>query len=61
MGKRIDQIFGTPEARANHNAAREELAEVSSRTREETDEFLAANDKVIAAEKALPKWRQGPS
>jgi hypothetical protein len=61
MGKRIDRIIGTPEARAAHTAARTELAEVSAGTTEETDEFLAANDAVIQAEQALPKWRRGPS
>ncbi|WP_372344700.1 hypothetical protein [Streptomyces sp. KL116D] len=61
MGKRFDRVFGTPEARTAHREARHELAAVSAETREETDEFLAANQKVIDSEQALPKWRRGPS
>ncbi|MGW4075978.1 hypothetical protein ACWELB_21115 [Streptomyces asiaticus] len=65
MGARIDKLIGTKQARAAHRQARQELAELSDRDRragihEETDEFLAANSKVIDAEKKLPKWRRGP-
>jgi hypothetical protein len=58
MGLR-DKIFGTGEARAAHREARGDLDRVSRRDREETDEFLAANRRVIEAEQALPKWRRG--
>ncbi|CDR08543.1 hypothetical protein [Streptomyces iranensis] len=65
MGARIDRLIGTREARAAHRAARQELAEVSDRDRraglhDETDEFVAANSKVNAAEKQLPRWRRLP-
>jgi hypothetical protein len=59
-----NRVLGTPEARAAHRDARQRLAEVTAADRaasrhEETDEYLAANSKVIEAEKALPKWRRG--
>jgi hypothetical protein len=57
----MDRIIGTREARAAHREAREHLDEVSRRDREETDDFVAANDRVIETEKKLPKWRRGPS
>ncbi|GAA2217994.1 hypothetical protein GCM10010400_75030 [Streptomyces aculeolatus] len=55
----MDRIIGTPEARAAHREAREHLDEVSRRDREETDEFLDANNRVIETEKDLPRWRRG--
>lgn len=57
----MDRIIGTPEARTAHREARDDLERVSRRDREESDEFLAANDRVIETEKDLPKWRRGPS
>ncbi|MGW7688863.1 hypothetical protein ACWGMA_08205 [Streptomyces asiaticus] len=65
MGARIDKLIGTKQARAAHREARQELAELSDRERragirDETDEFLAANSRVIDAEKKLPKWRRLP-
>lgn len=41
-----------------HKAARKNLERVSSKIREETPEYLAANDRVIAAEKDIPWWRR---
>lgn len=55
----MDRIIGTPEARTAHREARDHLDEVSRRDREETDEFLDANNRVIETEKDLPRWRRG--
>ncbi|MCG5460865.1 hypothetical protein MED01_004291 [Micromonospora sp. MED01] len=41
-----------------HKAARENLERVSSKITEETPEYLAANDRVIAAEKNVPWYRR---
>lgn len=41
-----------------HKAARRNLAEVSGKTTEVTDEYLAANRAVIDAEKNIPWWRR---
>ncbi|MEU8185982.1 hypothetical protein [Micromonospora carbonacea] len=41
-----------------HKDARKHLAEVSSKTTEVTDEYLAANRAVIDAEKNIPWWRR---
>ncbi|MEU7975202.1 hypothetical protein AB0B48_24500 [Micromonospora sp. NPDC049089] len=41
-----------------HKAARKNLEQVSSKIMEETPEYLAANDRVIAAEKNVPWWRR---
>ena len=60
MGKFINRMFGTPEARARVRAAQEHLEEVSAGLTEETDEYLAANQAVIDAEEDLPRWRRGP-
>jgi hypothetical protein len=57
----IDRLIGTPEARANVQAARQRLAEVSAGITEETPEYLEANSAVIAAELDLPRWRRGPA
>lgn len=38
--------------------ARKNLERVSSKSREVTDEYLAANRKVIEAEKSIPWWRR---
>ncbi|RAN92673.1 hypothetical protein GAR05_06165 [Micromonospora saelicesensis] len=41
-----------------HKDARAELERVSRRDRAETDAFLDANDRVIAAEKNVPWYRR---
>lgn len=41
-----------------HKAARKNLEKVSSKITEETPEYLAANDRVIAAEKNVSWWRR---
>ena len=60
MGTLFNRVFGTPEARASVRAAQQHLEEVSAGLTEETPEYLAANDAVIAAEEDLPAWRRGP-
>lgn len=65
MGRLTNKIAGTPEARAAHRAAKNELHRLAETERSagidaETDEYLAANRKVIDAEQALPKWRRYP-
>ncbi|KAB1146803.1 hypothetical protein F7R91_14590 [Streptomyces luteolifulvus] len=60
MGQFIDRLIGTKEARAKVRAAQQHLEEVSAGITEETDEYLAANQAVIDAEEALPRWRRGP-
>ncbi|MCD9196051.1 hypothetical protein [Streptomyces albireticuli] len=60
MGRRVDKVIGSREARAEYRAAKEELHRVSCRDQEETDDFLAANGAVIEAEKKLPRWRRYP-
>jgi hypothetical protein len=51
----FSRIAGTPEARATYRDAKQRLAEASE-GREETDETVAANDAVVAAEKNIPWW-----
>jgi len=41
-----------------HKAARENLARVSSKTKDVTPEYLKANRAVIDAEKNVPWWRR---
>lgn len=41
-----------------HKEARAELERISRRDRAETDAFLDANDRVIAAEKNVSWWRR---
>ncbi|MFE9192075.1 hypothetical protein ACFYL6_20965 [Micromonospora sp. NPDC007208] len=41
-----------------HKDARAELERISRRDRAETDAFLDANDRVIAAEKNVPWYRR---
>lgn len=41
-----------------YKAAREDLERVSKRDREETDDYLAANARVVEAEKHVPWWRR---
>ncbi|MFI6238322.1 hypothetical protein ACIBEF_00420 [Micromonospora sp. NPDC050795] len=41
-----------------HKDARAELERISRRDRAETDAFLDANDRVIAAEKNIPWYRR---
>lgn len=60
MGKLINRVIGTPEARARVRQAQQHLEEVSAGITEETDDYLAANQAVIDAEQALPRWRRGP-
>jgi hypothetical protein len=38
--------------------ARAELERISRESRDETPEYLAANRRVIEAEKAVPWWRR---
>lgn len=52
-----DRIFGTSEARTEYREAKTELAQVAKRDRDETDDYLAANDRVVQAEQQLPRWR----
>jgi hypothetical protein len=52
------KIAGSPEARAQHSAAKAELDRISRRDRCESDDYLDANDRVAQAEKALPCWRR---
>ncbi|MCA1224297.1 hypothetical protein [Streptomyces sp. 8L] len=61
MGRRIDRLIGTPEARAAHRQAKQHLAQVTDRDRDETPDYYAANQAVIDAEQQLPKWRRYPT
>lgn len=45
-------------ARFRYRVRRLELATVSERDRYESDAFLAAHDRVIEAERALPWWKR---
>ncbi|WP_229401891.1 hypothetical protein [Micromonospora okii] len=56
MGK--DKKAEKKAAIEKHKAAREHLAEVTSRTRDVNDEYLAANSAVIDAEKNVPWYRR---
>ncbi|MGW7350977.1 hypothetical protein [Streptomyces sp. NPDC054784] len=47
----MDRAFGTPEARRELREARAELDRIGWRDREESDEWIAANDRVVEAEK----------
>jgi hypothetical protein len=49
-----DKILGTPEDRAELKAARADLTRIADRDREESDDFVAANDRVIDAEQNVP-------
>lgn len=54
---------GKPQAMSKQDVqkwreARKNLERVSSKSREVTDEYLAANRKVIEAEKSIPWWRR---
>jgi hypothetical protein len=53
-----DRLLGTSEARAEYRDAKTELAQVAKRDRDETDDYLAANDRVVATEQHLPRWRR---
>ncbi|WP_407563331.1 hypothetical protein [Streptomyces sp. 184] len=55
----MDRIIGTPEARAAHREAKGELDRVTRRVECDSGEHVAANDRVIETEQALPKWRRG--
>ncbi|WP_433530365.1 hypothetical protein ACQPYA_30070 [Micromonospora sp. CA-263727] len=55
MGKSKDEKRA---AIREHKAAREDLARVSSKSRDVTPEYLAANRRVLDAEKNLPWWRR---
>jgi len=57
----LDKLIGTPAARATHRAARQHLDTVSRRDRDETPDYIAANDAVIDAEQNLPRWRRYPT
>jgi hypothetical protein len=46
------------QAIAEHQAAKQHLAAVSQRDRTETDEYLAANQQVVATEQRVPWWRR---
>lgn len=59
MGRLADKLIGTPEARAAHRDAKQNLAQVPGR--EETPAYYAANQAVIDAEQQLPKWRRYPN
>jgi len=41
-----------------HRDARAELEQVSSKSTDVTDEYLAANRRVIETEKNIPWWRR---
>ena len=57
----LDKLIGSTEARSDYRKARVDLADVSSAVSDANDgRYLAANRRVIAAEKKLPKWRRGP-
>lgn len=55
----MDRIVGTPEARAAHREAKDELESVTRRVECDSDEHVAANDRVVEAEQNLPRWRRG--
>lgn len=57
----FSRIAGTPAARSTHRKAKDELERVSRRDRDETDDYVEANKRVIDAEQDLPRWRRGPS
>lgn len=61
MARLLDKLIGTTEARKTYRDAKETLADVGRRDRDETDAFLAANQTVIDAEQHLPKWRRYPN
>jgi hypothetical protein len=46
------------QAVAEHKAAKTELERISKQDRTETDEYLAANRRVIETEKHVPWWRR---
>jgi hypothetical protein len=59
----MDKVIGTPAARATYRKAKDALHEQSEQDRkagrhDESDEFTAANDAVIAAEQNIPAWRR---
>lgn len=41
-----------------HKAAKKDLEEVSKRDRTETEDYHAANDRVIETEQHVPWWRR---
>lgn len=58
MGRFIDKIAGTSEARATYRDAKDELERVSKRDGAETDDYLDANSAVVQAEADLPWYRR---
>ncbi|MFI9231339.1 hypothetical protein [Streptomyces rimosus] len=54
----ISKVFGSSENRAAYRDAKTDLENVSRRDRTESDATVAANDRVVAAEKNLPRWRR---
>ncbi|KWT62856.1 hypothetical protein ADL21_06325 [Streptomyces albus subsp. albus] len=54
----FDKLIGSSEDRANYREAKTELEETSRRDRDQSDATVAANDRVVAAERRLPRWRQ---
>jgi len=47
-----------PKAVQEHKDARRDLERVSRKDKAETDRYLRANDRVIAAEKNISWWRR---
>ncbi|MEU1071901.1 MULTISPECIES: hypothetical protein [unclassified Streptomyces] len=54
----FSKIAGDAEDRAAYRDAKDNLARISRRDRPESDDYLAAHDRVIAAEQHLPRWRR---
>jgi len=64
MGWIKDNVTGDPKAVADYKAARNDLHELSRKEQaagvyDETDEYLAANQRVIDAEQGIPWVRRG--
>ncbi|MEU7201417.1 hypothetical protein [Streptomyces sp. NPDC045470] len=54
----FDSLIGSSEDRAEYREAKADLEEASRRDRDQSDATVAANDRVVAAERSLPRWRQ---
>lgn len=51
-------LFSKTPAEREHANAKEALEEVSKRDRTESDDYLAANNRVAAAERHVPWWKR---
>ena len=56
MGKLTDKILGDRQAVADHKAAKQALH--NNHDTDETDEYVALNQRVIDTEQRVPWWRR---